>query len=100
MSVTSYSQRMGAFLTLSRHEIIDLASPWGPERLMQEYLADPKEEEALETSADDLSTLVHEGAIARFSLERRWMGKTQSEKVKPSDLDSGQPAVSTSAPSR
>lgn len=100
MSVTSYSQRMGAFLALSRHEIIDLASPWDLERLMQEYLADPKEEEALETSADDLSTLVHEGAIARFSLERRWMGKTQSEKVKPSDLDSGQPAVSTSAPSR
>jgi hypothetical protein len=70
---------MRPFLAISRHELVDLTTPWDPERAMAEYFGDADAQRQLNLSADDVAQLVNEGAIARLDARHRWMGRAEAE---------------------
>lgn len=70
---------MTPFLAISRHDLVDLTTPWDPERAMAEYFGDSDAQRQLNRSTEDVRQLANEGAVARLDARHRWMGRAEAE---------------------
>ncbi|HEY9289413.1 MAG TPA: hypothetical protein VIT43_15470 [Candidatus Dormibacteraeota bacterium] len=69
---------MDPFLAISRREVVELAQPWDPERVVMDYVEEVSDASVQALSADDLKELEH-GANVRYDLEHSIMGRIQAE---------------------
>lgn len=66
------------FLGISRREVVELAQPWDPERVVLDYIEEAGDASVKALSADDLKEL-EQGADVRYDLEHPVMGRIQAE---------------------
>jgi hypothetical protein len=69
---------VGPFLAISRHEVVELSSPWDPARVIEEYVQQSNGRPVPALGPDDIAALGDGGAFL-FELEHRWMGRVQAE---------------------
>jgi hypothetical protein len=69
---------VGPFFAISRHDVVALASPWDPARVLQEYVDQTSSETVSSVPADSVAAL-KDGARIRYEMEHRWMGSIEAE---------------------
>jgi hypothetical protein len=69
---------VGPFLAITRQAIVDLSSPWDPDRVIREYVEQSNGRPAPDLSPDDVAALADGGAFL-LELDHRWMGRVQAE---------------------
>jgi hypothetical protein len=65
------------FLTASRHTVVELAAPWDPQAIIDQYFAAPESQRAL--PADVVSRLLSDGGVFRLDAKYRWMGSLHAD---------------------
>lgn len=70
---------MRPFLTINRQEVVDLPSPWDPDKVLEEYLQDPTRPQNLALSKEQLATLARDGVVVRIDGRHRWIGAMEGE---------------------
>lgn len=66
---------MPTFLEIARHQVVDLAAPWDPGRVIEEYVGDRVEDRPSPSAIDALQ----EGAILRFDMDQHRIGAVEAE---------------------